>query len=48
MGEVRVMCVRPYRRVEPMRTLAEKEDREVGLDAYGEAQGEEQGQRKTI
>lgn len=47
MGKMRVMCVGPYCRVEPMLTLAEKADREVGFDACCEAQGEGQGQRKT-
>lgn len=36
MAGMKVVCVGPYCRVELMRTLAEKEDREVRLDACGE------------
>ena len=45
MAGMTVVCVDPYRRVESMRTLTEKEDREVSLDACGEAQEDERGEQ---
>ena len=45
MAGMTVVCVDPYRRVESMRTLTEKEDREVRLDACGEVQGNGRGER---